>query len=47
MGLEKENFLKFIVCPTCDTLDENGITRNVLGQECSKICTFIQFPSHP
>ena len=49
LGLEKDDFEKFVVCPTCMTLyktDDCTITKST-GNVVSKKCTHVKFPNHP
>lgn len=47
LGLEKDNFVKFVVCTSCDsvyTFDECHTQVN--GQNITRNCTYIPFPNH-
>ncbi|XP_070537876.1 uncharacterized protein [Ptychodera flava] len=49
LGLERDNFQKFVMCPKCHTrYDYNeAFEVNSRGKKKSKTCTHITFPNHP
>lgn len=49
LGTNKDNFSKFVCCPSCSKLYpiENCIDRLPDGKVVSKTCIFVRFPHHP
>ena len=47
LGLNKDKFIKFVVCPKCENLyDFNDCYELRFGKNISKRCTFVEFPHH-
>ena len=49
IGLEKDKFTKYIVCPMCDKLytQEQACVETSRGRKKSAKCTYVQYPRHP
>jgi len=49
LSLQNEDFVKYVVCPSCDSIYEFNdcveVGRN--GQKESKLCQHVRFPNHP
>ena len=49
IGLESDDFINYVVCPSCNSVYEYNdcidVTRN--GQKVSKRCKHIHYPNHP
>ena len=47
LGLDKDRFIKYVVCPKCHTLyNFDDCYEVVCGRKVTKKCTFVQFPNH-
>lgn len=47
LGLDKDRFIKYVVCPKCHTLYVFDDCYELLrGRRVSKKCSFVQFPNH-
>ena len=47
LGLDKDRFIKYVVCPKCHTLyNFDDCYELVCGRKVTKKCTFVQFPNH-
>eukprot|EP00112_Aurelia_sp_Birch-Aquarium-sp1_P009705 Seg2112.2 transcript_id=Seg2112.2/GoldUCD/mRNA.D3Y31 product="hypothetical protein" protein_id=Seg2112.2/GoldUCD/D3Y31 len=48
LGLDKDNFIKFVVCPSCDKLyTYQQACVSVNGCLQSRLCDYVPFPNHP
>ena len=47
LGLDKDRFIKYVVCPKCHTLyNFDDCYELVCGRKVTKKCAFVQFPNH-